>query len=82
MEDLGDGVLSPASRAEAVGAWLEARLEDRLEHQLEGRLDHPVPHRGDPEGAERPAPLGDPPLPDRQRAKGAGLEIGPELGEE
>ena len=49
--DLGDRVLRPALRAEAVAARLEVRLEDRLEHQLEGGLHHPVPHGRDAETA-------------------------------
>jgi len=43
LVDLSDRVLRPAPRAEAIGAWLEIRLEDRLEHQLQGRLHDPVP---------------------------------------
>ena len=43
--DLGDGVLGPALRAEAVAARLEVRLEDRLEHQLQGCLARPGPAR-------------------------------------
>ena len=47
MVDLGDGVLGPASGAEAVAARLKVRLEDWLEHSLEGGLHHPVPHGRD-----------------------------------
>jgi hypothetical protein len=32
--NLGDGVMGSATRAEAVAARLEVRLEDRLENQL------------------------------------------------
>jgi hypothetical protein len=45
--NLGDGVLGSALRAEAIGTWLEVRLEDGFEHQLQGRLDHAVGHGGD-----------------------------------
>src|SRR6266508_2433770 len=45
--DLSDGVLGSAPRAEAVGAWLEVRFEDRLQHQLQGGLHHPVCGRWD-----------------------------------
>ncbi len=47
LVDLSDRVLRPAPRAEAIGAWLEIRLEDRLEHQLQGRLHDPVPNGRD-----------------------------------
>jgi len=47
LVDLGDRVVCSTSRAEAIGAWLEVRLEDRLEHQLQGRLHGPVPRGGD-----------------------------------
>ena len=40
--NLRDGVLGPAPRAEAIGTWLEVRLEDRLEHQLQHGLHNPV----------------------------------------
>ena len=42
MAHLGHRVMSPAVRAEPVGAREEIRLEDRLQHQLQGCLDHPV----------------------------------------
>ena len=66
--DLGDGVLGSAPRAEAVGARLEVRLEDRFEHQLEGGLHDPVPRGRDaqgraasrrPWGSSAPAPAAD-----------------------
>ncbi len=51
MAHLGHRVMSPALRAEPVGAREEIRLEDRLQHQFQGRLDHPVPHgRRSPDG--------------------------------
>jgi hypothetical protein len=40
--DLGDRVLRPAPRAEAIRAWLKVRLEDRLEHQFQRGLHDPV----------------------------------------
>ena len=52
MVNLGDGVLGPAPRAEAVTARLEVRLEDRLEDQLQGGLHDPVPGGRDAEAAE------------------------------
>jgi len=45
--NLGDGVLGSAHRAEAIGTWLEVRLEDRLENQFQGGLHDPVPRRRD-----------------------------------
>jgi len=48
VADLGHRVMSPAFRAEPVGAREKVRLEDRLQHQLHGGLDHPIPHCGDP----------------------------------
>jgi site-specific DNA recombinase len=42
-EDLLDGVLGPAPRAETVATRFEVRLEDRLQHQLEGCLHCAVP---------------------------------------
>ena len=42
---LGDRVVSPPVRAEAVATRKKVRLEDRLQHQLQGRLDHPVGDR-------------------------------------
>jgi hypothetical protein len=47
LVNLSDRVLRPAPRAEAIGAWLEIRLEDRLEHQLQSRLRDPVPNGRD-----------------------------------
>ena len=80
--DLGDGVLRPAPRAEAVGAWLEVRLEDRLEHQLQGGLDHPVTGGGDPEHAGLAACLGDQHLPHGHGVERPGLELGSQPGEQ
>ena len=47
--DLSDRVLGSALRAEAIRAWLEVRLEDRLEHQLQRGLHDPVRGRRDPQ---------------------------------
>src|SRR6202034_3318365 len=52
--NLGDGVLGSASWTEAIGAWLEVRLEDRLEHQLQRGLHDPVCGRRDPERTDLP----------------------------
>jgi hypothetical protein len=57
--DLGDGVLSPALRAETVRTRLEIRLEDRLEHQLERGLHDPVKGRRDPKAADFSRRFGD-----------------------
>ena len=56
--NLGDRVLGPALRAEAVGTRLEVRLEDRLEHQLQGGLHDPVPDGRDAQPAQLAAALG------------------------
>ena len=82
MAHLGHRVMSPALRAEPVGAREEIRLEDRLQHQLQGCLDHPVGDRGDPQAAQLAARLGDHPLPYRQRAETAVPELRPQLVEE
>jgi len=44
--DLGDGVVRPATRTEAVGTGLEVRLIDRLEHQLQRALNDAIPNNG------------------------------------
>jgi Recombinase/Recombinase zinc beta ribbon domain/Resolvase, N terminal domain len=74
--DLSDGVLGSAPRAEAVGARLEVRLEDRLQHQLQGGLDHPVCGRRDAQAAQLAAAarLGDRLLPHPGRGEAACLE--------
>ena len=80
--NLGDGVLSPPIRAEAVGARLEVRFEDRFEHQLECCLDHSVPSGWDAEPALlRCARFRNQPLAYGQRPETAGLQINPHLGE-
>jgi hypothetical protein len=38
LVDLGDRVLRPVPRAEAVRAWLEVRLENRFQDQFQSRL--------------------------------------------
>ena len=72
---LGDRVLCPASRTEAVRARREARLEDRLHHQLQGRLHDPVSGGRDTEAADLARRLGDHLLPHPGRDEPAGLEI-------
>jgi len=62
--DLVQGLVGALLRAEAVGARLEVRFEDRLQHQADGGLDHPVPNGGDAEGPLPPTPLGDEDTPD------------------
>jgi site-specific DNA recombinase len=47
VASLGDRVMGPAVRAEAIRAWPEIRLEDRLQNQLQGRLHYPVGHGRD-----------------------------------
>ena len=79
--DLGDRVMSPASRTEAVAARLEVRLEDRLEHQLERGLHHPVPHGRDPEPAAFASGLRDHSLTHGLGAKRPSPQLGPEVGE-
>ena len=61
--NLGDGVLGSALRAEAIGAWLEVRFEDRLEHQLQGGLHYPVGCGRDPQASDLARSLGDRLLP-------------------
>ena len=73
--DLGDGVLGSALRAEAIRAWLEVRLEDRLEHQLQRGLHDPVGGRRDPQAADLARRLGDRLLPHPLGNEPAGLEI-------
>ena len=80
--DLGDRVLGPATGTEAVAAWLEVRLQDRLEHQLERGLDDPVTCGRDPEPAQLAARLRDHPLAHRQRPKRPGLELGSQPGQQ
>jgi hypothetical protein len=74
--------MSPAVRAEPVGAREKIRLEDRLQHQLQGGLDHPIPHRGNPQATHLAATLGDHPFTHRQRAEAAVLQLRPQLIEE
>ena len=73
MAHLGHRVMSPAVRAEPVGAREEIRLEDRLQHQLQGCLDHPVARRWrSPGGAACRPPWGS-----SARAPAAGGSCGP-----
>jgi hypothetical protein len=72
--DLGDGVLGSPPRAEAVGARLEIRLEDRLQHQLQGGLHHPVRGRRDAQAPQLARRLGDRLLPHPGRGEAACLE--------
>ena len=81
-EDLLDGVLGPAPRAEAVAARLEVRLEDGLEHQLEGCLHGAVACGGDAKPTKLSRAFRDELLPHRQGDEPPGLEIVSQLGEE
>ncbi len=73
--NLGDGVVGPASRTEAVTARLEVRLEDRLEDQLQAGLHAAVPGGGDAEAPELARRLGDHPFPHGQRHEPPCLEV-------
>ena len=79
---LGHRVVSPAVRAEPVGAREEIRLEDRLQHQFQGGLGDPVTDGGDPQVADLAARLGNRSPPHRQGAEGTGLEISPQFRQE
>ena len=81
MIDLGDRVMCPAVRAEAVRTRLKVRLEDRLEHQHQGGLDGPVSRGWDAQGPELPSGLWDEPLPHGQGSKLPRPEIISQLGE-
>ena len=78
MVNLGHCVMSPAPRAEPVGAREEIRLEDRLQHQLQGRLDHPVGYGRDPQAALLAVRLRDHALPHRHRTETTGLQLLPQ----
>ncbi|MBP1779200.1 MAG: hypothetical protein H6Q86_5211, partial [candidate division NC10 bacterium] len=69
-------------RAEAVGARLEVRLEDRLQHQAGGGLHHSVSNGGDAGGPLAPAPLGDEDPPDGIGPVGGRPEFLGEMHEE
>jgi hypothetical protein len=75
VEDLGDRVLRPAPRPEAVRGRRKVRLEDRLEHQLERRLHNPVGGRRYPEATDLARRFRDRLLPHRGRGEAASLEI-------
>ena len=80
--NLGDRVVGPTSRTEAVAHRLEIRLEDRLEEQLERGLHRAVRRGGDPELAQLAARFRDRPLAHRQRCERAGLQLRPQPGQE
>ena len=73
--NLGDSVLGPASRSEAIAAWLEVRLENRLEHQLQRGLHDSVCGRRDAQRTDLAARLGIRLLPHPLRDEPAGLEV-------
>ena len=75
--DLSDGVLCPATGAEAVTARLEVRLENRLKHQLEGTLDDAISHGRYPQTAAfHGAWFGNHPLAHRHRLKPPSPQVG------
>jgi site-specific DNA recombinase len=49
--DPAQGVLASASRSESVAVFREVTLEDRLDDVHDRRLNHPIPHRGNAQGA-------------------------------
>ena len=59
LPDRLQGLVGRASGSEAVGAFEEVGLEDRLQDELGRRLGHPVPDGGDPQVAELAVGLGD-----------------------
>ena len=76
LVNLRDRVVFSPSGTEAIGTWLEARLEDRLEHQLQGRLHGTVPRGRDAQPpALATAGFRDHPFPHGQREELPGLEI-------
>src|SRR5215204_5567830 len=80
--DLSDRVVRPMSRPKAVRARLEVGLEDRLQNQFQGRLDDPVLDGRDAQPSQFPTRLRDHPFPHWQRGEPAGLQIGPQVGQE
>ena len=83
MVDLCDRVLGSPPRTEAVRAWLEVRLEDRLEHQFEGGLHDPVPRGRDAQPSQLAAArLGDHRSRTRKRSEQPSLQIVPKLRQE
>ena len=79
---LGHRIMSPAVRAEPVGAREKIHLENRLQHQLQGSLGDPVTDGRDPQVADLAARLGNRSPPDRQGLEGAGPQINPQLFQE
>ncbi len=83
LVDLRDRVLSAPSRSEAIRAWLEVRLEDRLKHQLEGRLHGAIPRGRDAQAPQLAAArLGNHPFPHRKRTELPRLQIMPKPWQE
>jgi hypothetical protein len=79
--DLGNRVLGPTLRAEAVAARLEIRFEDWLQDQLQGSLDDPIPDGRDAEAAALAVRLRDHPLPHGKGLEAPGLEVFSHPGE-
>jgi hypothetical protein len=83
LVNLCDRVLGSPSRTEAIRAWLEVRLEDRLEHQFEGRLHGAVPRGRDAKPSQLGAArLGDHPFSHRKSSEPPSLQIVPKLRQE
>src|SRR5215211_4010133 len=76
LVNLRDRVLGSPSGTEAIRAWLEVRLQDRLQHQLEGRLRGAIPHGRDAQPSQLAAArLGDHPFPHRKWSEPPRFEI-------
>ena len=72
---LGNRILRPAIRTEAVRARLEIRLEDGLHHQLQRRLDHAICSRGNTQAADLARGLGNSLFPHSGRGVAAALQL-------
>src|SRR5215217_7467612 len=76
LVNLRDRVLGSPSGTEAIRAWLEVRLQDRLQHQLEGRLRGAIPRGRDAQPSQLAATrLGDHPFPHRKWSEPPRFEI-------
>src|SRR5215217_7634262 len=83
LVNLSNRVLGAPPRTEAIRAWLEVRLEDRLEHQFEGRLHGAVPRGRDAKPSQLGAArLGDHPFSHREWSEQPCLQIVPKLRQE
>jgi site-specific DNA recombinase len=83
LVDLSNRIVGPPPRTEAIRAWLEVRLEDRLEHQFEGRLHGAVPCGRDAQPSQLGAArLRDHPFPHREWSELPSFQILPKLRQE